>query len=562
MQQSPQEKNTRRSPARYALAAVIGIALAAFTGYFGTLDIGRVSVHIRKSFPAVVTNIDLPLPPPNKSVMTKINHTVFSSDWIFTKQDDCKVRMLAVISRVCDDVRKAQLLRQDNVRLPFFNRSTKASFFFTVTADINHMALSSGWLRITPSGWHRKTQSSKRFIAPDECITSIQVNGIDVTAVRQVNQSLRCIKLPYNIDLSPYLQSGLNEVKINIFAISKGYGINLASFYSYPILAMMGTGAGISLIVLCVYLIVLYRRLSHPDLMVINRYMAIGSISLSGVLMLFILQAIVEGHWTWVSYGALGSHLPQLSVEFLPIPFVFFLWLRVIECNRLIPLRFSPLACALSIAAFTIAQEVVKFPTLCQYVFATAIFSGLFVLVSFRECLRRATHNPLPTFVAIVAGSAACSYYWLSNIIWKKICGWTTYAVYATLHLFGAQAHVSRGAWPSNSFEIISPYFYIQVFSGCSGIEGIVLFIFMLSIVFLYDWELYRSRRILLLYVVGVIYMFFINVLRITAFFMFGYWAFNPNAWEWVQSLKGAPLDLFHTYVGWVFYLIAFVLFI
>jgi exosortase/archaeosortase family protein len=191
--------------------------------------------------------------------------------------------------------------------------------------------------------------------------------------------------------------------------------------------------------------------------------------------------------------------------------------------------------------------------------FAASVVAGLFVAAPFAECLKRAIRHPRLAIIAVIAASAAANYYLLSEVMWKQMCNWTLNGIYTLLSIFHMNIHAYPGA--SNEARLIllrSPYFGINIWADCSGLEGIFLFNFMLSIVFLMDWEIFKRRSILLLYGFGIMYMFILNILRISLFFALGYWAYRPDAPEWVQHLQGAPIYLFHSYIGWLIYLVAF----
>jgi len=530
------------------LGAIASIILALLIGNFGTLRIDHVNIERRGSFPvaaddSMATDIFKTFPPP-APVMSGLNKTVFSLDWLRIKPGDCKAGMLSTVGRICVNLAPSPTSKTDNIRLPFFMPSIRAAAFFTVTADVSRTIFSSGWLRI----------------APDDCIESIEVNGVDVSAVRHTKPHLRCWQKIYNIDLSSYLSYGSNKVKLNFIDHGGKYGTDVIPFYSYPGIVMMVALAGISIKLLYT----LFCKWVPPLQMVaLRRYMGICSMSLSGVFTMFLLQAIVEGKWTWMpENNPLAHHLPQLAIEFMPIPFMFILWLRVVERDGPFTLRFSPLACALASMAFIITEELANQPNLVEIFFAASIIIGLFVMVPFGECLWRAILSPRSTLVAIAGATAACNYYWLLYTIWRPMCGWTTKMTYYTLRAFGANASTATGNWGDASFVLLSPHYTIEVYPGCSGLEGIFILLFLLSVFVLYDWDHFKTRRLLLRYALGIIFMFFVNVLRITSLFTLGYWAHDPHAWMWVQSLKGAPAFMFHTYVGWVFYLIAIVIFI
>lgn len=151
------------------------------------------------------------------------------------------------------------------------------------------------------------------------------------------------------------------------------------------------------------------------------RLLAIGGMSLSGVFTLLVVKVFWEGKWTWlIVYDRLGSHLPQLAVEFLPVPLAFLLWLRLVERERALPLRLSPLWILLSLAfysAFTAATRLAGSPQVVQewfflreILFGAGVVAGLFATVPFRGCLERMRHSPRLTVVAIVAAASACTW--------------------------------------------------------------------------------------------------------------------------------------------------------
>jgi exosortase/archaeosortase family protein len=306
--------------------------------------------------------------------------------------------------------------------------------------------------------------------------------------------------------------------------------------------------------------------------MTLGRSLLLTSLSLAGVLTLFALKAFGESKWTWlIVYDRLGTHIPQLSVEFLPVPFVFLLWLRVVDRERPLLLRLSWLWTTLSLAgysAFSAITNSARSEGLVEQAlfarelfFGTGVIAGLFAAVSFRECVTRALENPRLACVAMVAAGSAFSYYRLIDVLWESMCSWTAQVVFALLRVFDADIYIADSLEGVPRVLISSPWFSINVYIGCSGLEGIFLFMFMLSVLFLSDWEFFKNRRLVLLYAAGIICMFLVNALRIAAFFTVGYWVHRPDAAEWLEGLQGAPLYLFHSYVGWVFYVITFLLF-
>jgi len=289
------------------------------------------------------------------------------------------------------------------------------------------------------------------------------------------------------------------------------------------------------------------------------RYLSIGCVVLAGMLTLFFFQWASEGRWMLKAH----SRVVELSAQFLPVPFAFLAWVYVMERMEKFKLSFSPVFCILSMECFFAVQMARPWYDLSQWLLGAAIIAGFFVLVPFMEAMRRIWQQPRPAFVALFAATAAFNYYALLRSVWEIMCTGTANVVYGVMKLFGYNVGMrveflrSEGVGRS-VIRISSPDFGVLVFPDCSGLEGIFLFGFLLSVMLLLDWELFKRKSILLLYAFGAVYMFFMNALRIFVFFSIGYWAYRPGAWEWMQSLRGAPIMLFHSYIGWVFYLIAF----
>src|SRR5258706_13246147 len=101
-----------------------------------------------------------------------------------------------------------------------------------------------------------------------------------------------------------------------------------------------------------------------------------------------------------------------------------------------------------------------------------------------------------------------------------------------------------------------SANFAVQLQPPCSGLEGIFLFMFLLSGMILLDWQWFKRFRLLDIYLVAIVFMFFVNALRITVYVIIGHWANAPDAGEFAQSLGDLPLAMFHSLAGGVLYLI------
>jgi len=302
----------------------------------------------------------------------------------------------------------------------------------------------------------------------------------------------------------------------------------------------------------------LQRLGQRPAALAARRLWRAGCASFAAVAAIFVIHAVF-GDWTWMQH--LGRHFAsQIAVEFLPVPVMFFLWLRAVENGKPWVLSFSPFFCAVSVACFVLAQEMGRDYDMQQVLFGWGVVASLFVMVPFWKVLRTVITSPRPAICAVLGASAACNYYYFMRTIWTNMRDWTSHAAANILHAAGvpvvAELHPK---W--QSVILTGPHIHVEVNPGCNGLEGIFLFNFMLSVMLLVDWQLFRRCSIVMLYAFGVAYMFLMNALRISVFYSVGLWTWQPGVPPWVASLRVAPMLLFHSYIGWTFYLIAFGLF-
>lgn len=92
--------------------------------------------------------------------------------------------------------------------------------------------------------------------------------------------------------------------------------------------------------------------------------------------------------------------------------------------------------------------------------------------------------------------------------------------------------------------------FYIAISKVCSGIESLLFFISLFAILVITNWEELDKKRMMILFVPGVIGTFFVNILRVFLLVVIGAWI----------SPKFA-VDVFHTNAGWIFFLAYFIVF-
>jgi len=259
-------------------------------------------------------------------------------------------------------------------------------------------------------------------------------------------------------------------------------------------------------------------------------------------------------------HGIWRSNMLSLSV-----PCVFLLWLRIIgRDHKFIPV-FSPVACICSFIGFIAAAglDINKYPLLVLFYATAGTIAGLFIFIRFDDFCHYAFRQQRLTIIALLAASMSAIYSASDMFLWKQICLSTAMTAHWILDTFGMNVHATIDRHISNfpAVSLSSQYFNIQVLQGCSGLEGIFLFLFLLSAIILFDWEFFKNIPFFETYFIGFIYMFLVNTLRIVTLFLIGHLAWMPGASPWMASMRGLPLQVFHSVLGEIYYFIAFVIF-
>lgn len=535
----------------YLLVAIAATVLAVFIGYYSTLHISGVSVDLRGSSPAVATNISLPYSPPS-TVMTGINHTVFSSDWFRIKPDDCMVGMLGVVGRVCVDLSGTAASKQDNVTLPFSRPSEAGKSLFTVAATINYGVFSSGLLRI----------------APDDCIQSIQLNGNDVASVKKADKRRRCFPRRYTLDLSPHLRLGANSLRIDLTDryTDKGglFGINMVGLYSQPAVLAMVACVGLALYAGAFYLLEAVPKLRAVVSSVLGRMCVMSFLPCFGVFAIWATIANNSGH-AWPA-----DHIvPTLAAVIVS----FALLLRLLDESRRRSLSLS-----LSYPAAAVSLTIVAYASMLladrgrssHEIFGIAVLgvvAGFFASVPDRQFVERLQHYPRAVVVTIVAALSLHAYWHLNLLAWVHLSGATSTMVRGILWVCGFPTTTFTQEQKGGDGHLIDYWAYVsssdfsvKIGSWCSGFEAMTLFIFLLSLFVLLDWNLFsKVRHLWAVYILTVPFVLVVNAMRIAGLFLYAEW----YVWRYNRSdAMRATVAAFHSNIGWVIYSVAFAVFL
>lgn len=180
----------------------------------------------------------------------------------------------------------------------------------------------------------------------------------------------------------------------------------------------------------------------------------------------------------------------------------------------------------------------------------TAIITSLLIFVNFStiQKYKKEFLVLLPLSFSITA------YPSINAFLWSFISAKTCFTVWGIMQLLGFHSIILI-----EKIILKSPVFNITINSSCSGLEGILLFITFFSFIQLLKFkDQIKTSFILASYLIGTVYMYFLNVLRIVSFFSFGYYMKSNKLTENPDFI----VELFHSNIGWTIYVIGIAIFL
>ena len=96
-----------------------------------------------------------------------------------------------------------------------------------------------------------------------------------------------------------------------------------------------------------------------------------------------------------------------------------------------------------------------------------------------------------------------------------------------------------------------TPALAAKIYSPCSGIEGAGLFLLLFTALFIIEYKNLNKGKVLVLYLVGLIGAFIVNILRTFSIFVIG----NFTSPEFA-------IGAFHSNVGWILFTLYFLAFV
>ncbi|MFH0875000.1 MAG: archaeosortase/exosortase family protein [archaeon] len=150
----------------------------------------------------------------------------------------------------------------------------------------------------------------------------------------------------------------------------------------------------------------------------------------------------------------------------------------------------------------------------------------------------------IPAFFAILAG-----YFFLIQFfqrIWVILGTFVATVEYHLLKLTFGSAYLST----VNGISLGYKSFVVGISAECSGIDSLLLFLSIYTVLFVLDWNIMNRKRMFLLLMPGIIGTIAYNILRVYLLMLVGI-LYSPEF----------AIDIFHTNAGWILFLVFFIVF-
>lgn len=272
-----------------------------------------------------------------------------------------------------------------------------------------------------------------------------------------------------------------------------------------------------------------------------------------------------------LAHFSLGNNLTAIGMYardvYLPLLIGAVLCLRLMQKEKIVFARFSVSAAVFHFGTLAAVSCLLFFSETCIRLLTptgfTAIILGLVastvssvlpVLFDFSKLFLLARANPRRVVLLLVA---VCSLVFYSHILemnWFWLIHITGKSVFYLLKVCGMPVHLVDMAY---AIGIKHPFLNVSINMSCSGLEGIVFFLFAFCLYLAVAEPKISLRRFSALAIGGVAMMFVVNTLRISLFL-------SVAAYMNSIQLKGGKFFswAFHENIGWLLYLLAIALFL
>jgi exosortase/archaeosortase family protein len=184
-----------------------------------------------------------------------------------------------------------------------------------------------------------------------------------------------------------------------------------------------------------------------------------------------------------------------------------------------------------------------------QVLFAAALFIGIFGLEFTAHILKKFQKQ------IIITGLVTIAFFMLMMFIqnlWTYFSSIISTVLYHVFNLFFEDVTYKPFVSSFSMTEGGGPLLGINDFraivgKSCSGIDSFLLFTSLYTLIFILDYKRLKKKLAVLLYFIGVVGMFIINILRILLLFIIGAYIDAKFA-----------IGLFHTNAGWILFIAYF----
>jgi len=195
----------------------------------------------------------------------------------------------------------------------------------------------------------------------------------------------------------------------------------------------------------------------------------------------------------------------------------------------------------------TVSQQSSLTLVLLWYVLGISMVASLFFAFFKVKDVVEFFNQPR-TLVAGIIGVSFAFYYQLFKGFWHVLAYVVAKVVYFMLSL--TYPNVTFSMNPDMTATIGTNAFNVIIAGACSGIDGVKLFLILFTFFLIIDWKAINPKKAVLLYFLGTVIMFTVNIIRVYLVLLIGN-IVNPEF-----AMKG-----FHANIGWILFTFVFIIF-
>lgn len=262
----------------------------------------------------------------------------------------------------------------------------------------------------------------------------------------------------------------------------------------------------------------------------------------------------------YVLRAGVHAPIPPMMLKFVSLPIAMVFWWMFMQKQGYGVLRFSKLFFGVCLAFYGLLVWQHESVQVRWIGVIGGMLAGYFVWVDGRAFLACAYKEKRAAVLGLFMALASAGYAFSNEFLWQEMAHSTAVIIEQMIHLLGMDHAV--GYNDKRTIMIANGYLRMGIYDGCSGMEGVFLFSFLLSAVLLMDWKFLKSVPLINLFLLGFVFMFLVNMLRIFVLFLLYDLAANPASGALGEFAQGWPKEMAHSTAGWIFYFAAFCIYV